>query len=331
MKRRELLRSLVGAAALAVSSASQAGFLLNSFSFPAAAAGPTSTQWRFLFPSGPSSTAAASSAVSIYEGEMRATTGGANLCTGGTASASSVLDGNRPASQAFNGSTSGFPWASTAIDGIGSWLKYTFASAVTVNEFALYCATTEYPTSVRLQYYDGSQWVTHIAADGPLTWSVAGWQTFTYAAPFVENAGYVRWRLNIVTGCTGTYMNIAECEMRGSIGGADRCFGITATATNSLDGNRTPAKAFDNLSGGGNFPWVPGSPTNGTGTSLEVIFFRPELIRQVVLTYGGDANSSPQAVNLDYYDPGTSSWVTYWSMSPSAWTANGQTFTASGP
>jgi len=126
-------------------------------------------------------------------------------------------------------------------------------------------------------------------------------------------------------------MDIAECEMRGSVSGADRCFGGSASATNSLDGNRTPAKAFDNLSGGGNFPWVPSSPTNGTGTWLEYDFFRPETIHEVKLTYGGDANSSPQSVNVQYYDPGSSSWVTYWSMSPTAWSSNGQTFTASGP
>jgi len=292
-------------------------------------ASPLSTQWRLLFPSGQSKGAEASAVVSIYEVEMRATAGGADQCSGGTATASSQYDTNRTADKAFDNDTTGFGWTSTAADGIGSWLKYTFALPVTVNEVAINCPLTEYPTSFRLQYFDGSQWVTHMAQDGPLTWASAGWQTFTYSAPFVENAGYTKWRLYFAVGCTGTYMDIKECEMRGAVGGPDRCFGGVASSTNTLGSPRTPDKAFDNDTTG--FPYVPGSPTNGTGTWLEFDFFRPETIREVKLTYGPDTNSSPQSVNIQYYNPGTSSWVTYWSMSPSAWTANGQTFTASGP
>jgi hypothetical protein len=292
---------------------------------------PTSTQWRLLFPTGTSTTnAAVTNDVDVYECQMRATSGGANLCSGGTASASSEYSGSYLASKAFNGNSSD-QWASTVAGAVGSWLQYTFPSAVTVNEFTLTCTSVYAPTAVRLQYYDGSAWQTYIAADGPLTWGSPETKTFTYSAPFVENVGYTKWRLYFATGCTGTYMDISECEMRASIGGVDRCFGGVVSATNTLGSPRTADKAFDNLFGFGDYSWVPGSPTNGTGTWLEYDFFRPETIHEVQLTYGGDANSSPQSVNVQYYDPGTSSWVTYWSMSPSAWTANGQTFTASGP
>ena len=69
----------------------------------------------------------------VTEIEMRLTTGGANQCVGGTASASSINGALTPASKAFDGDVSGSgAWVS---GGIGlQWLQYDFGSAKAITE-----------------------------------------------------------------------------------------------------------------------------------------------------------------------------------------------------
>lgn len=261
---------------------------------------PTSTQWRLLFPSGTTTNNPTTSIdVEIYEVEMRATSGGADQCTGGTASASSEFSGSFVASRAFDNNT-GTQWASTNAGNNGSWLQYTFASAVAVNEVTVKGNPSTGPTSLRLQYYDGSTWQTYIESAGPLSWSSGETKTFTYSAPFAE-AGYDQWRIFIVTGASGSEMDINEVEMRASSGGADRCFGGTATAINSFDGNRAPTKAFDNSTSG--FSWVPSTPITGSNTWLAYQFWRKEEIAEFTIRSSG--TTGPRQVKLQYYDGST--------------------------
>ena len=67
----------------------------------------------------------------IVELEMRSVPGGANICTGGTGSASSAIT-NYEAWRAFDGSLAS-GWGASVKD--NQWLKYSFATPVIVREF----------------------------------------------------------------------------------------------------------------------------------------------------------------------------------------------------
>ncbi len=92
--------------------------------------------------------------------QMRATPGGADLCTGGTASANADGGGGYTAAQAFDNSDSTFWYVAPPA---GAWLQYTFASAVSVREIYIRAGDAQRywcPQQIVLQYYDGSTWVT---------------------------------------------------------------------------------------------------------------------------------------------------------------------------
>lgn len=105
--------------------------------------------------------------VSIEEIEMRATVGGADQCTGGTASADSVYSGTYAASNAFNDVVNtSTPWASGS--GFPHWIKYAFAAPVSVAEItirsnsAAYGGANEHPKAFTIEW-----------SDDDLSWTVA--------------------------------------------------------------------------------------------------------------------------------------------------------------
>src|SRR5687768_1799464 len=76
----------------------------------------------------------AGTVTSVAEIEMRATPGGANLCTGGTAIALNTNAGT-PASRAFDGSTNLVSGTTVSLDGNQPWwIGYQFAAPVEVQE-----------------------------------------------------------------------------------------------------------------------------------------------------------------------------------------------------
>lgn len=94
--------------------------------------------------------------VRIYEIEMRGSKGGADQCTGGTATASTT-NGVNVASRAFDNSTSLF-WEATGATG---WVRYQFAAPVDVIEYAITALATGGPTSWTLEWSDdGTAWTT---------------------------------------------------------------------------------------------------------------------------------------------------------------------------
>ena len=68
--------------------------------------------------------------VGITELKMAETAGGANVCTGGTPSASSIFSGSWPASNAFDGvltaASSWYCLSATYNNGLTSWIQYDF-------------------------------------------------------------------------------------------------------------------------------------------------------------------------------------------------------------
>jgi hypothetical protein len=129
--------------------------------------GPTSTQWRLL-----NGVPSVESRCGYCEIELAATVGGANQCSGGTASADSVrTPGTEDAAYAFDGIKNSLAnnWRSNLI-GANSWIAYTFASAVSVAHVRMWASYGgRAPVSFELQYWNGSAWVTVLNPTG-LTW-----------------------------------------------------------------------------------------------------------------------------------------------------------------
>lgn len=74
---------------------------------------------------------------SIDEVEMAGFSSGPNLCTGGTAIASSAYSAN-PASNAFNNTVgTNVTWATNTGQALPSWLGYDFGSAVAIREIRI--------------------------------------------------------------------------------------------------------------------------------------------------------------------------------------------------
>lgn len=135
--------------------------------------------WRLYFPTG-----SGAETTIANEIEMRDVSGGADQCSGGTASASTVLGGNS-ASNAFDNNPSETRWQS----GTGfaaEWIQYHFATPVAVSEFAY----TTYaviigtagagPDAIELQYSDNGVDFATLHSFTPAAWvSSPQTQTFT--------------------------------------------------------------------------------------------------------------------------------------------------------
>lgn len=136
------------------------------------------TRWRVLFLASNSSPNYAS----LQEMEFRATIGGASLCVGGAASASSSYVGYPP-SKAFDGDTTTPGVTYWAADGVEAtpWLEYEFATGSPVNQLMI-CAAVSSPAAApkdfKVQSYDGSGWVDEWSVTGSTGWSGGTIRTF---------------------------------------------------------------------------------------------------------------------------------------------------------
>lgn len=124
-------------------------------------------------------------AVGLQELDLHSTAGGANVATGGTATASETYSGLSPAN-AFDGNTSTI-WG-TASQISGAWIQYQFASATSIVEYAITTRNDSYwnqvPMRWQFQYSDdGTTWTTadNVYASG---WGQNVTQTFTVGANF---------------------------------------------------------------------------------------------------------------------------------------------------
>ncbi|MBF0611674.1 MAG: discoidin domain-containing protein [Magnetococcales bacterium] len=113
---------------------------------------------------------------SIAEIQMRATPGGADQCSGGTATAHNYYSGSYAPSMAFDNSDATF-WGSYPGSNPGNgWIQYQFASGVDVQELSITARNdpglTDYaPKSFSLQWSDNNSTWTTLA-----TWeNLAGW------------------------------------------------------------------------------------------------------------------------------------------------------------
>lgn len=121
----------------------------------------------------------AGSVVGIREIEARATVGGADQCSGGTASSSGDYSPGNAAAYAFDDATYTL-WASdSGTAGTTAWIQYAFASSVTIAEIEVSSYLTGYAASqIEIQISDnGTDWTTTDTYSG-LSWSSDEVKTF---------------------------------------------------------------------------------------------------------------------------------------------------------
>ena len=120
----------------------------------------------------------------IAEVEMRATVGGADQCSGGTAISDSQFDTSTYAQTNAFDNNSATRWTSTDT-AFPHWIRYQFASAVSVAQLSLQAPhiTGEAPNSPRdftLQWSDdGSAWTTVLTVTGQPAWAASEIRLFT--------------------------------------------------------------------------------------------------------------------------------------------------------
>jgi hypothetical protein len=251
----------------------------------------------------------------LAELQMRSTPGGANECSGGTASASGTGGGNGPAN-AFDGNTA-TRWQSGS-GTMPQWIEYDFATEKKIEEVVLRASSTEEtdaPTNAEVQYWDGSAWVKHFEFFTNSDWAAGESRTFTNGS---TNTGVSRWRLNVTaTQSAAAWTSMAEVQMRTSIGGSNAATGGAAQASAAASRSTFAAKAFDGNSG---TQWQSG--TTSRPQQLTYYFSTSVTIVEVAIT-AASATDAPTAFDLQYWDGAT--WQTAFSRtSPATWT-NGET------
>lgn len=123
-------------------------------------------------------------AAAVGEVEFRATPGGADLCSGGTATADAIFSGSYPASNAFDNNDATL-WSSTNKGSFNTaWLKYQFAAPVSVAEVAVKARSDGFshtsPREIKVQWSDDNVvWTTAWSIENQTSWSVSQLRVFT--------------------------------------------------------------------------------------------------------------------------------------------------------
>jgi hypothetical protein len=128
-------------------------------------------------------TASNGSIVCVGELALRTANGGPSVATGGAAAASSTYSGSYAASQAFDGTASGLPWASNG--GAPQWLMYTFSGAQEIIEYVLTAPSdgnyTSAPKTWSLQYQDtDGSWIDADVRSNQPAWTASEARTYTF-------------------------------------------------------------------------------------------------------------------------------------------------------
>jgi hypothetical protein len=247
---------------------------------------------------------------SMDELEMYAGAEMTNVCSGGTASASSTGFG-WSASNAFNGSIGEPGWHSLTnnLPTTPEWLQYDFGSGndKDISQIKMVMRNGnggQAPKDFQLQYSDnGSSWTTLFTVTGQ-----TGWGTY-YGTMCFDSSGRsdppptcagstskVVWRVRATATDGGNEIGIGEMEMRITPGGADQTSGGTACGSCFSEG--TYAAGFDNNS---SVFWSSSSALAGW---LGYKFSGTKELAEVVITSrgGGFQNQAPKDFTIDYWD-----------------------------
>jgi hypothetical protein len=255
--------------------------------------------------------------LSTSEVEMRATVGGADQCTGGTASAS-AQNATNVASRAFDNSTSTIYQSGTGTMPV--WLQYQFAAAVTVGEVMIRSTNTagDAPSSFTIEYWDGSAWQVAKTVAGVL-WKASQQKTFPIGS-VKASSDASEWRVFITDNQgSGTFSSIAEVELRATIGGADQCTGGTPWASSVNFTQGSVAGGFDNSN---STKWQAVDAT--LPQWLAYAFTTAPNVTELALTAPAtNVGDTPTVFRLQYHD--SEQWQDKYSIvTPATWTAGEQ-------
>lgn len=171
---------------------------------------PSSTKWRINITAASGSFSAAIQQLSMYAAGSLT-----DLCTGGTATASSEYSGSYSAAKAFDGNSSTDWMTNTAKP---QWIQYEFAAAQSVVAIAITASVYASLIDFTLDYWDGAAWVTVLTVAGEGDWSTNAVRTYSAVSQQM-------WRLYVSASGSGLVVQIAEMEMHLTAGGANECAG----------------------------------------------------------------------------------------------------------
>lgn len=184
--------------------------------------------------------------LAIAEIEMRATVGGADQCSGGTASASASDGASPPGNAVDNNNTTRWSTPSGTTTG---WWKYDFGSAVEVVEYVIRAHPStggRSPKNWTLEYSDDdSTWTVADTRAALAYWGNGQARGFRCGQEFVGDA-FAAWMVSVSSNDGDTnYLQIAEIELRTTAGGTDITGSGTASAASEVAGFEA-GKAIDN-------------------------------------------------------------------------------------
>lgn len=147
-------------------------------------------------------------AVEIAEVQMHTSIGGADACTGGTASAST--SGGGAASNAFDDNAA-TKWGTTSSNVTG-WIAYQFASAVDIVEYSIQAFTsnlTRAPKAWSFEYSDdGSSWTPVETREAQTGWTTGQTRTFTVTTS--ANARLSQLPIEVLRTNTGVAVQLSQ-------------------------------------------------------------------------------------------------------------------------
>jgi len=144
-------------------------------------AGASGTVWRIY-----ATAVGGGGTLAMCEVEMRASSGGADQCTGGVGLASSSFQTSTALLAFDNNVSTSFFFATHTYNPLPGWLAYKFPSAVSVAELLIKARDSSFqnqaPTAFELQKWNGSGWDTMLSQSG-LSWSAGETKTFSVTVP----------------------------------------------------------------------------------------------------------------------------------------------------
>jgi hypothetical protein len=269
--------------------------------------------------------------------ELYSSVYGANIASGGTASASSTLSSFTP-DLLFDGDPLTF-WHSATSGSLPEWVAYDFGAGnekeiVSIGIRVRDGNVNRAPRSFDVQWSDdGSSWTTAWSVSGASAWSDQEFRAFVdpgETVPSYSGSPYGThsdWRIVMTDSAYSTYYSVAELEFRATPSGADQATGGTAAASSILSSTFDADKAFDN-------DGATLYHTNGSGTQwLRYSFGSPVAVAQIAILARNDSYSTqtPSAFALQFADSSSGPWRTVlWRGSETSWGAGEtRTFTDS--
>jgi hypothetical protein len=257
---------------------------------------PAAKIWRLYI------TASNASVVTVGELEMHTSYGGVNVCTGGTATASSSYSATLLPANAFD-SNPNSAWSSALGAAFPQFIQYEFASEKDIVAFSVLAkiaVEAEAPKTMKLQYYDtaSATWIDRITVPSATFWN----RSINYKRKFSIYPA-TDWRI-LTTALPASYFTPAEIEFRSTAGGADRTGnGGYSQESSNYNANSDGSYAFDNALG--NY-WASGA---GNPQSIQYAFNDGQYsIVEYTLRASQFNSEMPSGLKLQYND-GNGGWI----------------------